>query len=340
VLHAINDSQDLELQLIIGGSAVLPKFGVREAITLERLKIRSEVYCTVEGDTHANMATTTGLLTTQLVQQFNMLQPDIVLVHADRYEMLAIATAASYMGIPLAHTQGGEVSGNIDDKVRNAITMLSDIHFPATNSAAQRVYGMGRENIHQVGCPTIDILKKINFGEQEPEPYIMVCMHPVTTDNENHKKIEEIVKVLDYFAIKVKWIHSNIDPMHTQVNQHLENYLKEHKITNIEFLNSVSPEEFYKIMYHSLCLVGNTSSGIREGSYLGTPYVCLGDRQRNREHGYNVRFVEQYDFTDIKEMIDREIGRHYHYDGRFGNGSTGIRIANILADLEVKKCKY
>lgn len=340
VLHAINRHPELELQLIIGGSAVLPRFGVREAIIAEGLKVSSEIWCTVEGDRHENMATTTGLLTVQLVQQFNMLQPDIVLVHADRYEMLAIATAASYMSIPLAHTQGGEVSGNIDDKVRNAITMLADIHFPATNKAAQRIYGMCRENIFQAGCPTIDLLKGMDFKTDIEEPYFVVCMHPVTTDNESDTKMQILLDVLDYFAIDVYWIHSNIDPMHTQVNEFVQNYIRKHDMKFIKFLDSVSPEEFYVLMKNSMCLIGNTSSGIREGAYLGVPYVCLGNRQSKREHSQNVKFVENYDFVDIKEAVGWMMGREYAYDGKFGNGDASERIATALANVVIKQCKY
>jgi UDP-hydrolysing UDP-N-acetyl-D-glucosamine 2-epimerase len=286
------------------------------------------------------MATTTGLLTTQLVQQFNMLKPDIVLVHADRYEMLAIATAASYMSIPLAHTQGGEVSGNIDDKVRNAITMLSDIHFPATNKAAHRIYGMGRDNIYQVGCPTIDLLRGMDFKSDIEEPYMMVCMHPVTTDNESDAKMQVLLEVLDYFEVDTYWIHSNIDPMHTQINGFVKNYIDKHNMKFVKFLDSISPEDFYVLMKNSMCLIGNTSSGIREGSYLGTPYVCLGNRQSKREHGQNVKFVDNYDFVDIKEAIGWSMGREFEYDGRFGIGDASERIANVLATEVIKPCKY
>lgn len=338
----INNHKELELQLVIGGSAVLPKFGVRHTIESCGIDIASEIWCTVEGDKHECMASTTGLLTLQLVQTFNMLKPDIVLVHADRYEMLSIATAASYMGIPLAHTQGGEVSGNIDDKVRNAITMLSDIHLPATNTALWRLkdYGIPVEKIHNVGCPTIDILKRLENREADPEPYLMVVMHPVTTDNENARKMSEILHAVDYFGIKTIWVHSNIDAGNTQVNDHVKSIIKVHDMKNIHFVDSMSPEEFYWRMKHTLCLIGNTSSGLREGAYLGTPYLCLGDRQKNREHGDNTKFLEKYDWVEIKEAVEWLMGRCYQPDVRFGNGDAGKKIAKVLAECEVKPCKY
>jgi UDP-hydrolysing UDP-N-acetyl-D-glucosamine 2-epimerase len=342
VLKAIQENKGLELQLIIGGSALLPRFGVKHDIEKSGFKIAGEIWCTIEGDKHECMATTTGLLTTQLVQYFNILKPDIVLVHADRYEMLAIATAASYMGIPLAHTQGGEVSGNIDDKVRNSITMLSDIHFPATVTALWRLkdYGICPDRIFNVGCPTIDFLVEMNQIEPNPDPYLMVVMHPVTTDNENARKMSEILHTIDYFGMKTIWIHSNVDAGNTQVNEHVKSIIKAHNMQNIEFLDSISPEEYYSKMKNTMCLIGNTSSGLREGLALGTPYVCLGDRQANREHGSNVKFVKNYDFVELKEAIEWQMGRKYEYDGRFGDGTAGKQIAKILSTIEVKSCKY
>lgn len=339
VLQAIQNHPDLELQIILGGSAILPKYGVRDAIKKDKFPINSEVYCTVDGDTHENMATTTGLLTIQLTQHFKILKPDIVLVHADRYEMLAIATAASYMAIPLAHSQGGEVSGNIDDKVRNAITMLADIHFPATFKASHRIWSMANGKVYHVGCPSIDLLRNINI-EKTDDKYLMVVMHPVTDDNQNARKAADILRAIEAFNMPAYWIHSNIDPMNTQINEHIKSIIDTRKLSCVTFLDSVSPEKFYQLMANAQCLIGNTSSGLREGSYFGTPYICLGDRQKNREHGYNTIFLETYSFKDILDEIRRMVGRTYKYDGRFGNGDAGQKIADILAQTTIKGVKY
>lgn len=337
VLEAIKKNDKLELQVIIGASAVLPKYGLEEEIKSQNYNLCGEIWCTVEGDRKECMATTTGLLVTQLVQHFLRLKPDIVIVHADRYEMLAIATAASYLGIPLAHTQGGEVSGNIDDKVRNAITALADIHFTATERATKTLISKGikEEKIFNVGCPTIDLLKDMQFEEPPREPYFMVVMHPVTTEEDNTETMKILLRALDYFKIKTIWIHSNIDAGNTQINQYLKTTIKAHDMKHIEFIDSISPEKFYYYMKNCLCLIGNTSSGLREGNYLGTPYLCLGDRQLNRQHGENAVFINPIYSDIIVRTLKGIMGKTFKYNGLYGNGESGREIAEILSTIKL-----
>ena len=155
-LYAIQSHPDLELQLIISGSALLPKYGSAIDFILEDGFIPdAQIYHMIEGETLLSSAKSTGLAIIELSSELNKLQPDAVVTIADRYETLATAIAASYLNIPVVHIQGGEVTGSIDEKVRHAITKLSDIHFVSTNKAYERVIAMGEnpDSVYVTGCP-------------------------------------------------------------------------------------------------------------------------------------------------------------------------------------------
>ncbi len=146
VLRALADRSDVELQIIVGASALLDRFGnVRAIIEHDGFSINGTVYSIVEGENPTTMAKSTGLAIIELATMFENLKPDVVLTVADRFETLATAVAASYMNVPVAHTQGGEVTGSIDESVRHAITKLSHIHFPATEQAARNIIRMGED---------------------------------------------------------------------------------------------------------------------------------------------------------------------------------------------------
>ena len=161
VLTAVKEHPELELQLIVGASALLYRFGkVVDIIREDGFEPVRSIYYVVEGENLSTQAKSTGLGIIELATAFESLKPDVVFTVADRFETIATAIAASYMNIPLAHIQGGETSGNIDEPVRHAITKLAHIHFPSTEKSAQRIINMGEEpwRVHCTGCPSIDLL--------------------------------------------------------------------------------------------------------------------------------------------------------------------------------------
>src|SRR5262245_62065335 len=167
VMHAVRDHPQLELQLILGASALLSRFGnLREIVNYDGFEPIATVYSIVEGETPVTMAKSTGMAIIELATQFENLKPSIVLTVADRFETLATAVAASYMNVALAHTQGGEVTGSIDESVRHAITKLAHIHFPATERAAKNLIRMGEDpkTVHLAGCPSIDAIAAIDLS--------------------------------------------------------------------------------------------------------------------------------------------------------------------------------
>ncbi|MGH8121120.1 MAG: UDP-N-acetylglucosamine 2-epimerase, partial [Gammaproteobacteria bacterium] len=232
-LREADSHPGLELKLIIGASALLYRFGqVVNIIREDGFEPHSVVHSIVEGETPTTMAKSTGLAVVELATHFENLKPDIVLTVADRFETIATAIAASYMNIPVAHTQGGEVTGSIDENVRHAVTKLSHIHFPATERARDYLIRMGEapESVHLTGCPSLDLLVDIDLSLSEDiferykgvgaklepaKPYIVVLQHPVTTEyGHGLAQINETLKAVDSIGrqgMQVVWLWPNVD---------------------------------------------------------------------------------------------------------------------------------
>ena len=306
VLAAIRARPDLELQLILGASALLYRFGnVRQIIEADGFTPAATIYTIVEGETPTTMAKSTGLAILELATLFENLKPDIVLTVADRFETMATAVAASYMNIPLAHTQGGEVTGSIDESVRHAVTKLAHLHFPATELAAENVIRMGEDpaTVFYTGCPSIDIVAAIDLSlprdifkrylgvgsEIDPSrPYLVVLQHPVTTEyGRGLEQINETLKAVSAFGIQTAWLWPNVDAGSDDISKGLRMYREKHNPANLHFYRNFAVEDYARLIDNAACLVGNSSSALREGTYLGVPAVNIGTRQQGREHGPN-----------------------------------------------------
>jgi UDP-hydrolysing UDP-N-acetyl-D-glucosamine 2-epimerase len=360
-LRAVQSHPDLDLQLIVGASALLYRFGsVIDVIRHDGFEPDAIVHSVVEGETPVTMAKSVGLGTIELATHFEALAPDVVLTVADRYETIATAIAASYMNIAVAHTQGGEVTGSIDESVRHAVTKLSHVHFPATERARDFLIRMGeREHaIHLTGCPSIDVLREIDLAlpldiferyrgvgvELDPaKPYIVVLQHPVTTEyGHGFAQINETLKAVDRVGrsgMQVVWLWPNVDAGSDDIAKGLRVFRELHHPDYMHFYRNFSVEDYARLINSACCLVGNSSSGLREGSFLGTPCVNIGSRQRNRERGPNV--VDAiYEADAIHTAIERQLhhGR-FQSSHTYGDGHAGRRIADILAvvDLELEK---
>jgi len=351
-MKAIQDHPDLELQLVVGASAVLARFGnAVDYIEGDGFKIDAKVFMVIEGENPTTMAKSTGLAIIELATIFENLKPDVVLTVADRYETLATAVAASYMNIPLAHTQGGEVTGSIDESVRHAITKLAHIHFPTTEISKDRLIQMGEnpDTIHTVGCPSIDAIcsldlkmnstfidtytgkgvgSKIDFRE----PYLVVLQHPVTTEfGEGASQINETLDAINELKMQTVWLWPNIDAGSDDISKAIRTYREKHNPDFIHFYINFPVEDYAILLNNCACIIGNSSSGIREGSFLGTPAVNIGTRQRNRERGENIIDVK-YDTNEIQNAITYQLNHgRYESDSLYGIGEASTQIAAILA---------
>jgi len=357
VLTAIKNNNKLELQIVLGSSAILNRYGaVSNIIKKDGFKINQIVYTLVEGENLLTMSKSTGLSIIEFSTAFDLLKPDIVLVVADRYETLAAGIAASYMNIVLAHTQGGEVTGSIDESVRHATTKLAHIHFPASLNAKKNIIKMGEnpKKVYLVGCPSLDLIKKkqLNINEKFKKkyskygvgelkidfnkPYIVILQHPVTTEYKHIKKnIEQTIKAALKIKQQIVWLWPNVDAGSDKVSKSIRRAREELKPKNIRWQKNYNPEDYLKLIYNSSCLVGNSSSAIREGAFLGIPAVNIGNRQHNREHGKNIIHVD-YNSKNILKAINKQIKKKkYSRNKIFGDGKAGERIAKILSNIKL-----
>jgi len=353
-MRAIQEHPKLELQLIVGASALLERYGnVRKIIESDGFKIDSTVNFILEGSSPLTMAKSTGIGLMELPTIFNMLKPDIVLTIADRFETISTAIASTYMNIPLAHTQGGELTGSIDESVRHAITKLAHIHFPATEKSKQRVITMGEDPdmVFNVGCPAMDLLVDIDLSLDadifkraggagailDPnKPYIVVMQHPVTTEYmDAGKQIEETLKAVEKLNMQTFMLWPNIDAGTDDISKRIRIFRETHKSNDkIQFVKNISPEDYARLINNCKCLVGNSSSGIREGSFLGVPVVDIGNRQRMRERCGNVLWSD-YNSDMIVDLVETHMRNKLGISNdTFGIGNAGKKIAHVLAKIE------
>lgn len=356
-LLAIKNHPKLELQLVIAGSALLERYGSAiKYIEKDGFTVAERVYNILEGENITAAAKTTGIGILELSTVFEKLKPHIVVTVADRFETMATAIAASYMNIPLAHIQGGEVTGNIDEKVRHAITKLSDYHFAASESAEKRIHLLGEEqsSIYNTGCPSIDLASevlenpKIDFNLFEKyggvgaefdvnEDYLVVMQHPVTNEyQESKNQIVETLTAINELNIPTFWFWPNVDAGSDGTSKGIRSFREKNRINNIHFFKNMEPTDFLKLLSNSKSLIGNSSVGIRECAYLGVPVVNIGSRQQRRDRGYNVIDVD-YKSEEIKNAITKWIKA-----GRpkkslvYGGGDAGLKIADKLSEVKLK----
>ncbi|MDQ3071784.1 MAG: UDP-N-acetylglucosamine 2-epimerase [Bacteroidota bacterium] len=356
-LKAIQEHPDLELQLVVAASALLDRYGTAvKYIESDGFTINSKVFMVLEGENPTSMAKTTGLGVMELATVFYNLQPDVVVTVADRFETMATAVAASYMNIPLAHVQGGEVTGNIDEKVRHAVTKLADIHLVSSDKAGERVVKMGEDptTVFVTGCPSIDIAKEVlaapalDFDPFERyggvgsdinlnDGYIVIMQHPVTTEyGQARKHIDETLHAIKDIDIPAFWFWPNVDAGADGTSGGIRAFREKEKPEHIHFFKNMEPNDFLKLLYNSKCLVGNSSVGVRECCFMGVPVVNIGSRQGGRDRGCNVLDVD-YDRHEIEKAILHQIKNGlYKSDKIYGEGKAGQNIADKLATAELK----
>lgn len=356
VLSAIKKHPELQLQLVVAASALLNRYGSAvDFIEKDGFSINAKVFSVLEGENTTAAAKTTGLGILELSGVFENLKPDIVVSVADRFETISTAISAAYLNIPLAHLQGGEVTGNIDEKVRHAITKLADYHFVATKDAYNRVLKLGEDPlfIFNTGCPSIDIAvnarrktelsfdpyKKYGGVGKMPDyanGYLVVMQHPNTTQiDQSRKQIEETLKAIDNLGIPAFWFWPNIDAGADGTSTGIRAYREYHELPHVHFFKNMSSEDFLELIYFSKCLVGNSSVGIREASYLSVPVVNIGDRQHKRLRAGNVVDVH-HDAIEIEKAIKTQMQNSFDSSSLYGEGKSGERIAELLAQVELK----
>lgn len=360
VMTSIKEHPQLELQLILGASALLDRFGkVEDLIRQDGFVPDFTFYNIVEGENPVTMSKSTGLGIIEASMIFDNLKPDYLVVVGDRFEMMAVTIAAAYMNIRIAHTMGGEVTGTIDESIRHAITKFAHVHFAASEDAKQRILKLGEDPayVFNVGCPRMDLVREeikndsqkvlsdlfIRFTGVGPsqmdltKPFLLVSQHPVTTEfGSNRKQIEETLYALDYLQMPTIMLWPNIDAGSDDISTGIRVYREVYNKDSdrwLKLFKNLPTKTYIHLMNTCACLIGNSSSGVREGATIGTPVVNIGTRQNKREMGRNV-INTGYDRNEIIAAVQQQLSHgKYNSNDIYGTGNAGKQIADILAEV-------
>lgn len=358
-LMAMKENPAIDLSLVVTSSGLLPKYGmVYKQIQEDGLVIADKIYTVVEGENGITASKTVGISLLELSSVFARIEPDVVITIADRYETIATAICAAYMNIPLIHIQGGEVTGNIDEKVRHAVTKLSDLHFVSSQAAADRILKMGEapQSVYVTGCPSIDLARKVlekptldfdpiekyggsGLAKIAPKDYYIVIQHPVTDEsNEAFAQVTETLYAMVEQGNPVYWIWPNADAGSDGVSKGIRTFREKVSPSNIWFFRDIPSRDFLKLLHNARAIVGNSSVAIRECSYLGVPAVNIGSRQAGRDRGCNVVDVSP-NREDILSAIYQQSNTQRIRSELYGDGYAGEKIAHLAATVPLHTSK-
>ncbi|OGZ33195.1 MAG: UDP-N-acetyl-D-glucosamine 2-epimerase, UDP-hydrolysing [Candidatus Portnoybacteria bacterium RBG_13_40_8] len=349
VMRAIKKNPKLKLILIVTASHLLDDFGKTiNAIRDDGFKINAVARTIAAGEDLISMAKSVGLCALEIPTLLSLYKPDMVFVSGDRFDILGTVVSAAFMNIPIAHMEGGETTGSIDESIRHAITKLAHIHFPATAKSAERIIKMGErpDMVFNVGCSAVDIiLSKKNkprseiyrkYNLDKNKPFLIVVQHPVTTEYQYcRQQIRETLKAISELKIKTIMLFPNVDAGSKDMVREIRLFDIAKKLGHVTMGKNIVFEDYISLLAKATCMVGNSSSGIRESCYFGTPTINIGTRQNGRERGKNVINVG-YDKAEIKKAILKSI-QHGKYPPEYiyGKGNTSKKIVNILSTIEL-----
>lgn len=299
-LRDLSNHKSVDLKIIALGSHLSPEFGnTIHEIEKDGFQVACRVECLLSSDTDVGMAKTIGIATLSLADVLGQMRPDLLLLIADRYEMLAPASVALALRIPIAHIEGGEVSeGAIDDAVRNALTKMSHIHFTSTFAARERVIAMGEEawRVHRAGAPSLDHLRRQTLLTREEaehrlllslrEPTILVAYHPVTIARDTLQEADALFSALESVPDQLLFCYPNADAGSRALIQRTKTFLAERGRGKI--FTNLDATTYWSVLRHIDMLLGNSSSGIMETASFSLPTINVGQRQQGREHARNV----------------------------------------------------
>lgn len=349
VLFELKKNKNFELQIIVTGSHLLESHGNSFQEIIDDGFLINEMVPMYDEDFDSpyGMTAATAKCMSGVAKALNTLKPDICLITVDRVETLAAASAAALMNLPIAHVQGGEVTGTIDESIRHAVTKLSHIHFPATQDAFDRILYMGepKESIHLTGCPYIDIIEKFEVASKAnlsnkydidfSKPVVIFTQHPVTTEYGNSKEqIEITANALneiksDYNIVN---FYSNPDAGGDEITK----FLNEQDFLNIPNMDS---NDFLSLMNHACFMIGNSSAGIREAPSFNLPVVNIGSRQNGRLRAKNVIDVA-HSKSDILDAIMQITKSNFRESiskikNPYGDGNAAEKIVKVIEQTDI-----
>jgi UDP-hydrolysing UDP-N-acetyl-D-glucosamine 2-epimerase len=352
-LRRLMEHPQVDMKLIVLGPHLSPEFGhtIRE-IERDGIPIAARIECLLSSDSDVGMAKTIGLATLSLADTLGQMRPDLLLVIADRYEMLAPASVALALRIPIAHIEGGEISeGAIDDRVRNALTMMAHIHFTSTHLARQRVIAMGEEEwrVHRAGAPSLDHLRHSQLLSKEQledrlrislsQPTLLVAYHPVTIFRETTREANALFDALQSVSGQILFCYPNADAGSRMLIERATSFLHHHG--NGHIFTNLDAVTYWSLLQHVDLLIGNSSSGIMETASFALPTVNIGMRQQGRERAQNI-IDAPADSAAILNAIETARSEDFRKSlhgmtNPYGDGHASEKIVDVLTSVELSE---
>ena len=362
-LLLLNGEEDYDLKVILANSAIVSNYGdLREVVVKDGLALLATVSNMLIPNGITSSAKSTALMLYELAEILKNNEPDAVITIADRYETLATSIAASYMNIPLIHVQGGEISGNIDEKTRHANTKLADLHLVCSHLAESRVLAMGEDKntVFNCGCPSIDLARRAIEFEYSVEEiirkyngigridfdslsdYIVVLQHPESENPSNAE--EQITLTLELVRETRKqafvfW--PNSDNGTDGTSKGIRKFREKYDLPNIFYFKNFEPEDFIRLIYKSSILIGNSSVGIRESSFLQIPVLNLGNRQINRDRGNNV-VDSEFNLASMRQNLRSILNNkraNLDRNNLYGDGDAARKMLEALNKFDYRYSK-
>lgn len=357
VARELSSFKEIKLDVIALGSHMLHELGETVKLVQAQFPKTYALHTLVAGNSNASMTDSVGFGIVKVAGVLTAIQPDVVVIHGDRFDAFCTAIAANMLNFNIAHIEGGELSGTIDGTLRHAITKLSHVHFACTIEAARRIRAMGEtpKSVFVTGCPSYDGLFSLNLSscgednmrsflspcsfELSRKKYLLVLMHPITDNRDESESVYDTL-LSALFSLKIPTImfYPNIDPGNKTLIQILHKYQKLHEDWSawLQLVTHVQPEKFMVLMMHAAAMLGNSSAGIRETCVFGTPTLNLGSRQDGRRSPQNVATLTTPTNEAIVEWLHKNMGRVYPPSTVYGKPDSAKQIADILRTVDTK----
>jgi UDP-hydrolysing UDP-N-acetyl-D-glucosamine 2-epimerase len=350
-LRELQRHPDVQLELIVLGAHLSPGFGATvQEIEKDGFAIAAKIECLLSSDSDVGMAKTIGMATLSLADTLGAMRPDILLLIADRYEMLAPASVALALRIPIAHIEGGEISeGAIDDAVRNALTKMSHVHFTSTEAARRRIISMDEEawRVHCAGAPSLDHLRRSTLLDRPAlqeklgvllrAPTTVVSYHPVTIARDTVREADALFDALERITGQILFCYPNADAGSLRLIARTREFLAEREGSHV-FVN-LDAVTYWSLLCHADVFLGNSSSGIMETASVALPTVNIGLRQQGRERARNIIDAAP-DLDAILSAVERARSDEFRASLKdvvnpYGNGHAAEKIVEILTTVPI-----
>src|SRR5580692_2422597 len=352
-LRDLSASDSVDLRIVAMGPHLSPEFGntFRE-IEKDGFRIDARIECLLSSDTDVGMAKTIGVATLGLADLLGQMRPDLLLLIADRYEMLAPAAVALALRIPIAHIEGGEISeGAIDDAVRNALTKMSHIHFTSTHAARERVIAMGEQEwrVHRAGAPSLDHLRRRTLLSREQveerltldlrRPTVVVVNHPMTIARDTLQEADAVFAALENLSDQILFCYPNADAGSRALIDRTRVFIS--RRGHAKIFTNLDPVTYLSLLRQVDMLVGNSSSGIMESASFALPTVNVGLRQQGRERARNVLDADA-DGRAILAAVNMARNAQFRESLRgmanpYGEGVASEKIVRVLTTVPLSQ---